>query len=65
MIQEKNMHSHDKLVEFLENYPDFILSQGSTDIFVQYSFASNEISPKDFIRNILFEITNTFSQQNH
>ncbi|CAI2165200.1 16704_t:CDS:2 [Funneliformis geosporum] len=55
-LNAKNMHPHGKLVEFLENYSEFMLSQGQSEILVKYNSALNEISPKDFIRKyILFE----------
>src|SRR5437868_4100340 len=54
-LHKTNMYPNCKLIEFLENYPEFILSQGS-DILVRYSSVPNEISPKDFVRKyVMFE----------
>ncbi|GES98703.1 hypothetical protein GLOIN_2v1657842 [Rhizophagus clarus] len=55
-LNKRNIYLDCKLIEFLENYPEFILSQGPIDILVKYSTAPNEISPKEFVRKyVIFE----------
>ncbi|RIA88320.1 hypothetical protein C1645_775221 [Glomus cerebriforme] len=55
-LVKKNITLNCKLIEFLENYPEFILSQGPTDILVKYSPVPNEISPREFVHKyVTFE----------
>ncbi|CAB4405635.1 unnamed protein product [Rhizophagus irregularis] len=55
-LNKKYIHLDCKLIEFLEDYPEFVLSQGPIDILVKYKSAPNEISPKEFVRKyVMFE----------
>jgi hypothetical protein len=55
-LDKKSIFLDCKLIEFLKNYPEFVLSQGPIDILVKYCSVPNEISPKEFVRKyVMFE----------